>query len=146
MEIESKSPESHIEKLLENPHNKQCFECGIRNFLISFNLKKENGNIEWASINNGIFLCSNCGNKHKELGPNYSQIKPLNMNHLSLIDLLYLQTGGNNKLRNFFEGFNITNQNFTIENKYKTKASIYYRALVKTKSKIFKKKIVKKSC
>ena len=52
------------------------------------------------------------------------------MDHLNQDDMAYLKTGGNHKLKNFFEGFNILKPNFSIHEKYKTKASVYYRALV----------------
>ena len=90
----------------------------------------ETPNPQWVSINNGIFICLKCCGLHKELGLNYSLIKSLSMDELSQNDLDYLRTGGNNKLNNFLEGFNINKQTFSLEEKYKTKASVYYRALV----------------
>jgi len=67
---------------------------------------------------------------HKKLTPTYSLIKSLSLDNLNQDDLAYLRTGGNHKLKNFFEGFNILKNNFSIQEKYITKAAVYYRALV----------------
>lgn len=129
--MENTISDTQIKKIFDNPSNKLCFDCG--NFFILGNLKdflKDQEDPQWISINNGIFICLSCCNQHKELGSEYSLIKSFLLDNLTETDILYLQTGGNNKLKNFFEGFNISRQNFSIANKYKTKASVYYRALV----------------
>lgn len=42
--------------------NKSCFDC-------------DNAPADWASINNGIFLCLQCSTSHRSYGYNISFIK-----------------------------------------------------------------------
>ena len=71
-----------------------------------------------------------CCGLHKELNAEFSLIKALSLEELTPNDIVYLKTGGNGKLKNFFEGFNIMRNNFAVKDKYRTKAAVYYRALV----------------
>jgi ADP-ribosylation factor GTPase-activating protein 1 len=61
----------HVEKfktIQERHGNQNCFECGIA------------GN-QWASVNNGIFLCLTCSGKHRGFGVNISFVRSVLMDN-----------------------------------------------------------------
>lgn len=59
---------SHPEfyEIIKVDNNDQCFHCA----------KKP---AQWASVNNAIFLCFECGGKHRLLGLSISNIKSITM-------------------------------------------------------------------
>ncbi|EGR27081.1 hypothetical protein IMG5_201980 [Ichthyophthirius multifiliis] len=107
-----------FDKLTAIPENRQCFECRSPSF-------------QWASVNNGIFLCLACSGVHRGFGVNVSFIRSIDMDHFTQKQLNLMLQGGNKKLWDFFESYNIPKDS-PIDFKYKTKAGIYYRELLKS--------------
>ena len=94
--------------------NNRCFECGAEN-------------PQFASVNNGCFICTVCVQSHITLGPEVSRVKDLN-EEWDIEDLKLITAGGNSSLREFFTHYNLigTPPNF----KYLTRASFFYRDML----------------
>ena len=102
-----------IQEIVSLDENSKCFDCGAQK-------------PKWSSINNGIFLCLKCAGIHRNLGVNISLIRSLQIDSWDEKQILFLKKGGNEKLKNFLNEYNITSNN-SIDEKYKSKASDYYR-------------------
>ena len=115
--LDNPTKKKKIKKILTEPSNKECFDCGQQN-------------PEYISLNNGIFICRICATIHRQFPEEISSIRQ-NINSLTDKELLILYKGGNQKLSNFvtyeFPGL----QNYTPEILYKTKAMEYYRERLK---------------
>ncbi len=105
-----------LEPILKDPANKKCFDCG--------NLHPRS-----ASINNSVFVCLSCAGLHRGLGVNISFIRSLTMDKWDDKQLNFLKHGGNARLQELMEEYNIP-QSTDIDLKYKLNAIDYYRNLV----------------
>ena len=103
-----------IKVLLKDPRNRECFECS-------------NYDPEYISLNNGIFLCENCINNHKNLPKSISNIVTNNLYNLTLNEIQYLCCGGNQKLKNFIKSEFPNLRKLSPEYFYQTYAMDYYR-------------------
>ena len=106
-----------IPEILSLPGNSKCCDC---------NAEKP----KWASLNNGIFLCLKCAGVHRSLGVDISTILSLQIDSWTDKQILYLSKGGNDKFVKNLSDFQIE-ANAPIDLKYKSKASDYYRKLLK---------------
>ena len=77
-----------IEETIKDELNNYCVECG-------------EGEPDYISINNGIFLCGDCAKNHLKLPKGISKIKKNNIKSLTLNEIQYLLCGGNRSLLNF---------------------------------------------
>ena len=103
-----------IEKKLNDELNKFCVECG-------------NENPEYISINNGIFICSECAQNHFNFPKNISRILKNNIKVLTLDEIQYLLCGGNRALLNFINNEFPKLSQFPPYILYRTQAMVYYR-------------------
>ena len=78
--------ESLIPEKIELENN--CFDCGCRN-------------PELISINNGIFICNDCGLNHKSFQTGISLLINNNPNYLTEKEIKFLKYGGNKTLYEF---------------------------------------------
>ena len=97
--------------------NSFCFDCGANN-------------VSFVSINNGIFLCLKCAGVHRSLGVDISTIRSLQIDSWTDKQILYLSKGGNDKFIKNLSDFQIE-PNAPTDLKYKSKASDYYRKILK---------------
>jgi stromal membrane-associated protein len=58
--------QSELEQLLANPQNHYCADCSA--YLPT-----------WASVNNGVFICTQCSGVHRSLGVNISFIQSIKL-------------------------------------------------------------------
>jgi len=92
--------------------NQSCFDCS-------------QPNPQWASVNNGIFICMNCASLHKSMGTHISFTRSLSMDPWSEFQLRLMALGGNKKHKEFFQKYDLNDEN--VMNRYQTKASQFYR-------------------
>lgn len=114
------STQQVFEELFQENENNSCFECGA-------------ASNQWASVNNGIFLCLNCSGLHRGFGVNVSFVRSVNMDSWSELQLAMMKNGGNARLRAFFDSFHIPKDG-PVDFKYRTKAGAYYRDMLKALS------------
>jgi len=116
-----------LNEIISREGNALCFDCGTEN-------------PKWASINNGILLCLKCAGIHRGFGLQISTIRSLQVDSWTEKQIKYLSQGGNIRFKNFLAEYNIEPSS-TIEIKYKSKASEYYRNLLRNEvEKIFDEK------
>jgi hypothetical protein len=106
-----------IPEILSLPGNSNCCDC---------NAEKP----KWASLNNGIFLCLKCAGAHRSLGVDISTIRSLQIDSWTDKQILYLSKGGNDKFKKNLSDYQI-DVNSQTDLKYKSKASDYYRKVLK---------------
>lgn len=104
-----------IAQILALEGNNFCVECMTPN-------------PTFVSINNAVFLCENCSNIHKGLGPNISLVKSLN-EQFSPAEISLLKIGGNKRFYSLIGEYGITSEQ-SKEFKYHLKIVDYYRKLL----------------
>lgn len=109
-------PNPEIDQIMSIDSNKTCVDCLAPNPL-------------FTSINNAIFLCENCANMHKALGPNISIVKSLTNDQFSQDEVNLLRIGGNFRFNNLISEYGITSDQ-NKEFKYHLKIADYYRKLL----------------
>lgn len=107
-----------MDKLKEDTSNNYCFDC---NSLDS----------DWASVNNGIFLCLNCAGHHRGLGVHISFVRSIKIDIWQEKQLKLMHYGGNSALKDFLCNYALPSKNIDI---YKTKALDYYRKMLNAKA------------
>ena len=102
-----------VKELAKEEANAQCFDC-------------DKTPVEWASINNAVFLCAECAHTHEQFGENISEVVHIGEGVWTDDDVCLLKSGGNQALRDFFA-------EYTFEGacRYRSKAASYYRELVR---------------
>ena len=106
-----------IPEILSLPGNSNCCDCN-------------SVNPKWASLNNGVFLCLKCAGIHRSLGVDISTIRSLQIDSWTDKQILYLSKGGNDKFKKNLSDYQIPPDSQT-DLKYKSKASDYYRKVLK---------------
>ena len=81
----------------------------------------------FASINNAIIICQECAEKHRALGFNISYVRELKDDWDPYL-LSFLEMGGNSRFIRFSKKYGL--DDISIEDKFYTKISEYYRLLV----------------
>lgn len=80
---------------------------------------------EWASVNNGVFMCLSCAAECKDLKESLCLIKSVNLDNWSERQISLMKRGGNAKFLTFMENYKLSSLNF--EDKLCTRAAVYYR-------------------
>ena len=109
-----------LEKLSNEEDNKKCFDC-------------ENEPARWISLNNGIYLCHECSEEHKnfEIGTNI--IKSISLEQWNKNQLKIMKIGGNKRLKLFLENYNVP-KNIGKKDLYNSKLMVYYRRQLKAEA------------
>ena len=96
-----------------DPANQKCFETG-------------EPSPQWASVNNGILLSLNTSGVHRGLGVQTSLVRSLSLDMWTEKQLKTLSQGGNAKLAEFFDKYDLRSVK-DLKVRYSTKAAVYYR-------------------
>ena len=107
-----------ISGIVQAEGNTVCIDCGA---------EKPN----MASMNNGVFLCQKCAGIHRSFGISISLVRSLQEDTWTEKQLLYLKKGGNNNFIKNLNEFNIDLSSVSLEVKYKSEATHYYRKYLK---------------
>ena len=110
--------ERKIREILTEENNSKCMDC-------------QSNNPEYISINNGIFICKNCFNRHKKFPRYISYPIRNNLTLLSIKEIQYLYYGGNKRLIDYMKYEYPKLKKFSPFFIYKTYAMEYYRNWLK---------------
>lgn len=91
--------------------NQLCFDCGKSRT----GSHKQFGNLGsqnpgWASVSNGVFLCTNCASVHRGLSVAFSSVKSLTIDGWNERQLKAMSLGGNKRLKVFFQEFDLQDE------------------------------------
>lgn len=109
-----------LKQLMKIPENKKCFDC-------------ENISCQWASINNGIFLCTNCSGIHRGLGVDKSYIRSIVWDNWTESQIEFMIHGGNKQLKELLKAYSFDQKSLTTQQFYQTKLMDFYRKYLKSK-------------
>ena len=87
--------------------------------------------MDYASINNGIIICSQCAKEHMNLGYNISFVHSLGEKWDDYL-FNYIKVGGNSRFIQFCKDYKLDKHNNNIKEKYKSKALVYYRDILRS--------------
>jgi hypothetical protein len=107
-------------ELMKIKENRRCFDCNVKS-------------CQWASVNNGIFLCTNCSGIHRGFGVDKSFIRSISWDNWTENQLEFMRQGGNKNLKEFLLDYPYDNNKIKREKFYSSKILVYYRKLLKSK-------------
>ena len=87
--------------------------------------------MDYASINNGIIICSQCAKEHMNLGYNISFVHSLGEKWDDYL-FNYIKVGGNSRFIQFCKEYKLDKHNNNIKEKYKSKGLVYYRDILRS--------------
>ena len=74
--------------MVETPENNKCFDCNSEN-------------PQWASVNNGCFICMDCAASHRSMGSHASFVRNISMDTWNEKQMRMMALGGNKSLKVF---------------------------------------------
>ena len=107
-------------ELMKLKENRRCFDCNTKS-------------CQWASVNNGIFLCTNCSGMHRGFGVDKSYIRSILWDNWTENQLEFMKKGGNKNLKEFLLNYSYKPNQISKEKFYNSKILHYYRKLLKSK-------------
>ena len=105
-----------IESILTLTGNNKCFEC-------------ESPEVDWVSFPAAVFICHNCGRRHKEFKFKPT-LKSLSVSEFTPHEIKKMNLGGNARYHTLMDEYKISMKEPNIEYKYQTVISLYYFKLL----------------
>ena len=105
-----------IESILTLTGNNKCFEC-------------ESPEVDWVSFPAAVFICHNCGRRHKEFKFKPT-LKSLSVSEFTPHEIKKMNLGGNARYHTLMDEYKISMKEPNIEYKYQTVRSLYYFKLL----------------
>ena len=107
---------ANFNELQSNPVNNHCVDCGKKG-------------CQWASVNNGVFICLECSGRHRALGTHISFVRSVNMDAWSETQFKFMQAGGNPRFTQVAQQFGL--QDLDIPAKYNSQAAKWHRSVLR---------------